>query len=131
MKKQILSEQFQRMQKLAGIINENEEEYELADDYNEKDPTHKLITNVYYVEEDSNLRDYDEDFYDQYSGSAVSKTTFSKDGIDEDYLRELESEGFIGVYIDEGAEGWLEDNHFESVTGSDAYVEDEDIEPIN
>ena len=132
MKRQMLSEQFQRMQKIAGIINENEEEYELADDYNEKDPTHRLIRDVYYIEEDSELRDFDEEFYDLYSGSAISKTSLIDDGVDEDYIQELMDEGYLSVYMDEGDEGWMDEyNHFESVTGSDAQVENEDVELIN
>jgi hypothetical protein len=128
MKKQILSEEFQRMQKLAGIINEENDPFGVA----EKDPTHRLVRNVYYIEEDSELRDYDEDFYDEYSGSAVSKTKFIDDGVDEDYIEELMSEGFLSVYMDEGDEGWMDEyNHFESVTGSDAQVENEDVESIN
>ena len=99
-------------------------------DENVEIPTHRLLTDVYYVDESSELRDYDEDFYDLYSGSAVSTSTFFKDGVNEDYLDELKSEGLIEVYINKGIEGWFKDGHFESIAGSDSYVEDEDVESI-
>jgi hypothetical protein len=113
MKKQILSEEFSRMQKLAGIVNESETAKELGENIyeygpewiNPNSPKAKILTNVYYIGDNA----YGD--LSSYRGSAVP--SYELPGYT---LYQIKKEGDGMLYIKEGEKGWYDEEEgvFES-----------------
>ena len=133
--KKKLNEQFRRMQKIAGIINENqinEESYssdkmlELVKMYvdNHFDEGMEAEAALRKVDEilDGKLDDYDkaflkgeEDLYENQINEMDVETILTNNGIDDDYF-----ESMGGKEIETGTEEWLD--ILSDVTGKDAYI---------
>lgn len=101
MKKQIISEEFKRMQKLAGVINEAEV------------PTHISKVDWYYIDEESD--------YDGPKGIVVPN---------DDYEDISQYEGTV-LYMPKGTKGYVKDDDFINDEGSSVPFEPEYFEKIN
>ncbi len=73
----------------------------------DKQPTHRIKTDVYYIED---------------TGEAVPEYELGDYGYDVD--------DFESTYIDDGMEGWYEDGEFETEAGSNTRLEPEYVEEI-
>ncbi len=110
MKKQILSEEFRRMQKLAGLIiesqlSEDESEYYGPEWINSDSPKAQILTDVYYIGDNA------ESDLAQYRGEAVPSYELPSYT-----LKDIKNEGDGMLYIKKGEEGWYDENEgmFES-----------------
>ena len=103
MKKQFIIEA-QRLQKLAGILKENQEEFG-AQWVDSNSPKARILTDVYYIGDNAegDLR--------PLRGSAVP--AYELQGYT---LEDIENEGDGMLYIKKGEEGWYDENEgaFES-----------------
>jgi hypothetical protein len=103
MKKQFITEA-QRLQKLAGILKENQEEFG-AQWVDSNSPKARILTDVYYIGDNAegDLR--------PLRGSAVP--AYELQGYT---LEDIKDEGDGMLYIKKGEEGWYDENEgaFES-----------------
>ena len=121
--KQILSEEFRRMQKLAGIIAEGESEYYGPEWIDSNSPKAQILIDVYYI---GNSAEGD---LAQYKGEAVP--SYELTGYT---LKDIENEGDGMLYIKKGEEGWYDENEgmFESsAENSTTRIEKEYIKLFN
>lgn len=103
MKKQILSEEFLRMQKLAGLINENEyHEYHDEDDFDDE--------NEY--DEDFFDEDWDGTIYDTLINKAIKNNIISQEDLDK--MNNNENKNLLDILFDVYEESGLRDDEVSS-----------------